>query len=161
MYKYNMSEDIRTYINLIREAIAPGHFTTQRDDIGQQSLFHKALEIEKTIDNFIEDGTYQGKKKQMADYNGKTMDGSYIVDLPIQFSFKELSSQPNLIRVRMANNKTFFDVVSPVEKNDVKKLLDIIALKYQKAGWRAESHFGGGEKGWLFLSHNISGTPQG
>jgi hypothetical protein len=61
----------------------------------------------------------------------------------------------------MANNKTFFDVVSPVEKNDVKKLLDIIALKYQKAGWRAESHFGGGEKGWLFLSHNISGTPQG
>lgn len=156
-----MSEDIRKYINLITEAIAPGHFTTQRSDMEQKNLSDNALEIEKTIDKFIEDGTYQGQKKQIADNNGKPIEGSYVVEFPIQFSFKELISQPNLIRVRMANNKTFFDVVSPVKKNDVKKLLDIIALKYQKVGWRAESYFGGGEKGWLFLSHDISGIPQG
>ena len=156
-----MSNNLRTYIDIISAAIAPGHFTTQRSDMEQKNLSDNALEIEKTIDKFIEDGTYQGQKKQIADNNGKPIEGSYVVEFPIQFSFRELVSQPDLIRVRMADDQTFFDVVSPVKKNDVKKLLDIIALKYQKAGWRAESHFSGGEQGWLFLSHNISGTPQG
>jgi hypothetical protein len=154
-----MSNDLRKYIDVISEAIAPGHFTTQQSDMEQKDLADKVLETEKNIDELMQTGEYQGRKQQIHDVDGKPLAGQFIVTLNIPFTF--ISRDNNTARVRIPGGQQgWFDVTTEIKTSDTKKFLELLAQKYQKAGWNADSHVSG-EKGLLRISHNISDTVQG
>jgi len=116
-------------------------------------------ETEEAIDKLIENGTYQGKKRQIHDNTGKPVEGSYQVEISIPFTF--FSSTGELTRVRIPDENAYFDVTDPIKKDNIKQFLKILAEKYQNAGWRAESYYSGGEKGYLYISHDIDTPSQG
>ena len=152
-----MSNDLRTYLNIVSEAIAPGSMTHVADK-QQKTLADAVQQAESNIDRFIENGTIQGKSEQIHDEHGKIVPGQYQVTTYLHFYFPVPYGSNDMVRVRLANQ----DIAPGIKKEHVMPFLQSLAKKYENAGYMVDPvHYAGGEQGWIVLKYNRSDTPQG
>jgi hypothetical protein len=150
-----MSTDLRNYLNIVCEAIAPGSMTHVADK-EQKILSDAVQQAESNIDKFIENGTVQGTVKQIHDEQGQKIPGQYQVSTDLEFYFRE--ALDNKIRVRLAAQ----DIAPAIKKEQIMPFLQLLANKYKAAGYMVDPVvYSGGERGWIRLYYNRSDTPQG